>query len=392
MTTYWGKIKGILTKSQDLTAVGTGNIVSSAISGIFWFYLASLLGTEKYGEVSYFIAIAAVASTISFLGAGNAIIVYTAKGEKIQAPMFFISIISGIITSVAIFFMFSHIGVSFYIIGHVIFSLAIADLLGKKFYKSYTKHLIAQKILMVILSLGFYYLFDVPGVVLGIALSFFPHVFIIYKSWKESKMDFSMLRLRFGFIMNSYTLDLARTFSYYTDRLIIMPIFGFVILGNYQLGIQVLAILNIVPTIVYQYILPQDASGNSNVKLRKLTIISSVILAILGVILAPIILPILFPEYIEAVEVVQIISISVIPQTVNLLYISKFLAKEISKVVVIGSGVYVFIQILLIIILGEIFGVNGIAMSVLFASSAEAIFLILIKKILYNSIDDLDKK
>ena len=85
------RIKNVITRFRDLTTIGFGNLISSAISGIFWFYIAALLGTEHYGEVSYFIAISGIASTVAFLGAGNTIIVYTAKGEKIQPTIFFIS-------------------------------------------------------------------------------------------------------------------------------------------------------------------------------------------------------------------------------------------------------------------------------------------------------------
>ena len=53
--------------------------------------------------------------------------------------------------------IFSQIGVSLYILGFVIFSLATAEILGKKQYKNYSGYLITQKILMVGFSLFFYY-------------------------------------------------------------------------------------------------------------------------------------------------------------------------------------------------------------------------------------------
>ena len=65
-------MKEFLKKFKDLGIVGIGNITASLISGIFWFYFASLLGAEQYGEVSYYISIAVIASTLSFLGLGNA--------------------------------------------------------------------------------------------------------------------------------------------------------------------------------------------------------------------------------------------------------------------------------------------------------------------------------
>ena len=142
-------MKEFFKKFKDLGIVGIGNITASLISGIFWFYFASLLGAEQYGEVSYYISIAVIASTLSFLGLGNAVIVYTAKGEKIQPPIFLVGIISSIITLVAVFLIFSQIGMSLYIVGYVIFSLATSEILGKKQYKNYSSYLIIQKNLMV---------------------------------------------------------------------------------------------------------------------------------------------------------------------------------------------------------------------------------------------------
>ena len=380
-------MKEFLKKFKDLGVVGIGNITASLISGIFWFYFASLLGAEQYGEVSYYISIAVIASTLSFLGLGNAVIVYTAKGEKIQPPIFVVGTISSIITLVAVFLIFSQIGMSLYIVGYVIFSLATSEILGKKQYKNYSSYLITQKILMVGFSLFFYYYIGLEGVILGIALSFFPYIKRIYSSIKNDKIDFTLIRPRVGFIINSYALDLSRTFSGYTDKLIVAPLFGFAILGNYQLGIQVLAVLTILPGIVYQYILPRDSSGDSNKKLKKLTILVSVILAGLGFILAPLVLPILFPKYTEAIEVIQIVSLSVIPSTVNLMYISKFLGNELSKIVLIGSGIFLSIQIISIFILGELFGVNGVAIALVLGASAEAIFLVTVNKLIYKLTD-----
>ena len=373
-----------MSKFKDLGTVGIGNITASLISGIFWLYFASLLDTEQYGEVSYFIAIAGIASTISFFGLGNVIIVYTAKGERIQPPIFIIGIISSIISLIAVFLIFSQIGISVYVLGYVVFSLSTGEILGRKQYRNYSVYLITQKILMVIFALFFYYLVGLEGVILGIGLSFFPYTLRIYKSIKSCKADFSLIRSRIKFIINSYALDLSRTFSGHTDKLIVAPLLGFAILGNYQLGIQVLSLLGILPGIVYQYILPRDSSGESDKNLKKLVIIVAIILAGLGFILAPIILPVLFPKFTEAIEVVQIVSISVIPSTINLIYVSKFLGNELSKIVLIGSGIFLGVQIVSIFILGNLFGVNGIAFSLVLGALAESVFLVTVNKIVYK--------
>jgi len=72
-------------KIKEVLNVGIGNVAASAISAIFWLYVATILGTEKYGEISYLLAIANIAYVVSFLGSGNAITVFTAKENKIQS-------------------------------------------------------------------------------------------------------------------------------------------------------------------------------------------------------------------------------------------------------------------------------------------------------------------
>lgn len=374
------KISDLVTRFKDLSTIGFANLTSNAISALFWFYLASLLGTSHYGEVSYFISIASIASVISFVGAGNTIIIYTAKGEKIQAPIFFVTIIASVVASIVLFIMFFNFGVSLYIVGYTIFGLASSEILGRKLYKDYSKYLITQKILFVGFALGFYFLMGPSGVIVGFGLSFFPYAARIYKGFKESKLDLSSLKPRFGFMMNSYALDLSRTFSGNTDKLFVAPLLGFSLLGNYQLGIQFLSLLGMIPTIVYQYILPHDASGNPNKKLKKLTVLVSVILAVSGIFLAPKVLPIFFPKFTEAIRVIQIVSLAIIPLTINLMYISKFLGSTKSKIVLIGSGIYILVQISTILTLGKVYGINGVAGALVLASTAEALYLIIVNQ------------
>jgi O-antigen/teichoic acid export membrane protein len=382
MTNIKDRIKNFVTRFKDLTTIGFANVVGNLISGIFWLYIARLLGTEHYGEVSYFIAIASIASTISFLGSGNTAIIFTAKGIRILPPLYFISLIGAVITSAILFLIFYDIDVSLYVVGYGIFTLACSEMLGLKLYKNYSKYLIVQRLMIIGLAIGLYFVMGPHGIILGYALSFFPFVFNAYKSFRGGKIDFSVLKPRLGFMMNSYVLDLSRSFSGYTDKLIVGPLFGFALLGNYQLGIQFLSILTTLPGIVYQYILPQDASGNSNKKLKKVTIVFSGILAILGILLSPIVLPILFPKFTNAVEVIQITSLATVPATINLMYISRFLGGEKAKLVLIGSGIYLTVQIVAIAILGKLYGINGIATSVVLAATSESLYLVIVERFL----------
>ena len=116
--------------------------------------------------------------------------------------------------------------------------------------------------------------------------------------------------------------------------------------------------------------------------IRVFLILFSVLLAFLSIILAPIVLPVIFPKFIEAIGVIQIMSIAIIPATVITTYISKFLGMAKSKIVIIGSGLYLAVQIPAILILGTIWGVNGAAVSVVIATIIHAIYFMLIDRLM----------
>ena len=372
----WKKIRGI-SKFKDLSTIGAANLIGSIIAGIFWFYLATLIPEEEYGQISYIISIAAITGLISSIGGGGTIIVYTAKKIPIQSTVFFISIIVGSIGSIIVYFIIGEIAASFYVIGYVIFGLANSDMLGRKQYSEYSKLFVIQKLLFAVSSIGLYFIFGPSGVVLGFAVSFIPYTWRIIKTFKEIKIDFSILRPRIRFMRNAYASDLARGLTGHLDRLIIGPLFGFVILGNYYLGIQILSLLSLLPTILIQYILPQESSGIKTVKLKKYAILLSIVISALGVVLAPIGIPWMFPKYEDAIMIVQIFSISIIPTTVATTFISKFLAKEESGIVLTGVICYLIAQVVAIIILGNMLGAVGLAISLVIGTISQMFYFII---------------
>ena len=377
------KIKTLYQNFKGLTTMATATFISNGLGGLFWLYMASLMGAEAYGQVSYFLAIAIIGSRISLLGFANTIMVYSAKGVKIQPPIYLFAILGSIITSLILFFVFLYdVGISLYVIGFVVFTLIISDLLGRKQYKSYAKCLISQKIILIILAVSLYHVIGLTGVILGIAISFLPYSFVIYNEFKKSKIDFSLIRSRGKFITNNYVNDLTHTFNGQVDKLIVAPMLGFALLGNYQLAIQFFMILTILPTTVFQYILPHDASGNANLGLKKWLVITAVLFAILGIIIFPIISTVFFPEYEESIPVIQIISIAIIPFTITTIYNSKFLGLGNSKIVLVGSLIFLGVLIPLIIILGDIFMLEGVGLAMVLGYTGQSIYLTLSDKFL----------
>jgi len=136
---------------------------------------------------------------------------------------------------------------------------------------------------------------------------------------------------------------------------------------------------------LFSYALTHDASGNSTKLVKKIIIIISIILAVLSIILSPILLPIVFPQFTEAIVVIQIMSVSIVPSAIASTYISKYLGSENSKIVLIGSGLYLSIQVISIIVLGNMYGVNGVALSIVISSFVHVVYFIIIDKLFYKN-------
>lgn len=375
MTDSWNKIKKTVKRLQGLGLIGSANLIGLITSAFFWLYLAPILGTENYGQVGYFISLASIIGVFCLFGAQKTLMVYRAKEIPIQATIFFIAIILSLASAIILFVFLGNIGTSAFIIGYVIFGIAVAELLGTKLYKKYFNYFITQKIALLPLAIGLYYVIGIEGVILGYALSYMHLIIIVTQGFMKSSIKLSLVREKIGFISHNYLADIAVSLSSNIDRVILAPLYGFALLGNYQLSIQILAVLSMLPSVVFQYLLPREASGTPSRRLRHLTIITAVGLAIVTSALGPFILPIFFAEFNETVLLIQVVSFVLIPRTITLMYISKFLSKENSKVVLISAGLFLAALVSLIYLLEENLGIFGAAIALLVASCIQAGYL-----------------
>ena len=288
-----------LQKIKDLGILGTGDIVGSALGAIFWFYLASQIEPEQYGQIQWFIGIAGAMSYVALFGSQNTIIVFAAKNLKIQSTLYFISLIASIVLStivIVIFPSFYQIDVGLILFAYVINTLAIGDLLGRKLYSSYAKYILLQKGLTVILGISFFSLFGYESIIFALALSYLFYLKQIIQNFREMKINLSLIRSQFGFILNNYFLLLATGFHGQIDKILIAPILGFAVLGNFSLGMQFIGIMWIFSGVVFKYLLAQDASGVDNKQIKIYSVIGSSGIAIIGIIILPVLIPIFFPK------------------------------------------------------------------------------------------------
>lgn len=217
-------------------------------------------------------------------------------------------------------------------------------------------------------------------IIFGLFLSYLPFSIIIVRGFKESKINLSLLKGRWQFIINNYVLNLAGVFRGHVDKLVIGHLLGFTVLGNYILATQVFLVLMTFSNVSTKYLLPEYSTGNANKKLNKIIILLSVVIAVLGVTISPYVIESIFPKFTQSVDLIKIMSINVVSATIGQIYSTKMLSMEKSKHVVIGRWLSAGIMIGGIVSLSSIFGTMALALAFLFSTTAYAIYLVVVTK------------
>ena len=368
-----------LQKIKELVTLGSGDVIGSVLSAIFWFYLASQIKPDAYGEIHWFLSIAGFFSYMAMFGTLNTITVYTAKNIKIQSTLYLISLIASIVLSLMVIIVFPgfyEIDSAVILIAYVINTLAVGDLLGRKLYSAYSKYILVQKGLTLGLGLIFFYSFGYESILFALGLSYVFYVKRIFMVFRTQKINFSLVKERLGFITNNYIMLNVVLLNGQIDKLIIAPLLGFALLGNYSLALQGVGILLIFSSVFYKYILPQDSSRKNTGNLKIFGILVSIPISLVGIFLGPILIEEFFPKYIETVDAIQIMSLVIVPTIIALIFESQFLGSEKSRVVLIGNAISTVILISGMIVLGLNFGIIGLAWSLVLATSTKTIFFL----------------
>ena len=373
----WNLIKRI-NGLKSISQIGAATAGGNAIAAFFWIYMADLMGQEDYGELGYLLSIAAIASTISIVGGQWTMSVYTAKGVRIESSLYFISIITSTVTAIVLYFLFENVGIGVYVIGVVIFNLFVAEILGKKRYKTYSKIFFLQKIILVILAILLYYILGAEGVLLAYGISFLVFTSRIISTLRNHEFNFGLLRQRFKFWMFNYIIQLSNSARAQIDILLIGPLFGFALVGNYFLGLQVLGLFLILPLIIFKYTLPQDSSGSSTKQIKIITVVTSIGFALLGIFVAPEVIPLVLPEYTDTIELIPLLSLAIIPRTVTTMLMSGFLGKENNIHLLVGNLIAFSIIVSGILYLPEYFDIVGLAIAYVLSVTIQTVYLLIV--------------
>ena len=378
-----GWLRGVIKSEIGLVYTTLGNMGSSFLGGLFWLVLASLLEVESYGLVNYYIALGSIFAAVALTGLDATVITYMAKGdEHINYQANSLVLISGL--SVGLVLSFFQMGSGLLAVAMVFFMMALAEALGRKRYREYAFLSVGQRLAQISLSLLLYFQFGIMGIVAGYFLGNLVFSYRYFRSISNFTLKIDSVKEKRNFALHSYGFNLIRNFTNYLDKIIIGPLFGYFVLGLYQLGFQFFMFLSIIPLSLYYYLLPEESSGNNKAKIKQIGFGLAVVAAVLAFFTLPYFIEILFPSFVGAILVVRIMSLAIIPSTIVAVMNASLLGRGESRVVLIAGLIYLSSLIVGVIALGGALGALGLALTLVVAQSIQAIVLLVRRKVAFS--------
>lgn len=369
---------------RGLAYVSVGNFLYTSLGALLWFFLASMMQVSEYGNLNYQISIAAVLTSIGLMGFDTTLTTFVAKGISRMIPQSsFLVLLAGIVVSLIVYIVFHSWPLVFLLLSAIFFSLASAEVLGRHMFREFMLMLVIQRILTLILVPLLFFQFGVDGAVIGFAIA---HIVMAYRFFISlSKMDVSISTIVpiKKYFAHSYALGISKTLPYFSDKLLILPLYGLSMLGYYQFGVQMLTVTSIVPVILYNYLLPKVAGGGkeSTIKTIWLGIGSSLIITVLLIVLMPYVVSHLFPNFKDAIVSSQVILLAGVPLSAIAIITSILMAEEKSVNVVISAAVFLSTQYLLIAVLGGHFGQVGLSVATVVAATIQCSYLLIASRL-----------
>jgi len=356
--------------SINFSYIGIGRFVSIFIQALFYLLFAKLLEPDIYGELNVILALAGTFAIISRLGLAYTLQVYQSKKESELSDrvktLFLLSTgaASVILLSIDVFAALLCFGMSLFIMYQ-------QDLLGLLEYKKFMIISILRGGLFFIIPILLYFVLEIPGVVLGMAIASIIPSIPFFKNFKFK--SFTNLKSRYRPIIQNFMVE-SSGLTVMLDKLLISSLFGFFIVGVYQFNLQIMLALQVLPGVLGSYLISEESRGEHHKKISYLVILCSVVVAILVIIFSSVLVNAFFPKYLEGVFSLQIMVLSIIPQTFASILIAKLLSKESTKVGFV-SLIHVGSLLALITVLGQFYGMEGLALAVLFSTIIYTVFL-----------------
>jgi len=368
---------------QNLSILGSGQLVVILLHVVFYFGFAYLLGPEKYGNTIYLISIATIIPTFSRFGLSLSVITFVAKKEiELEKSANLLAFVVALITSLILVLIDPFIALLAF--SFSIFQMQIGNYLGQKKYKVVSMSQIGRSVIWIVTAISLYFVMEIPGILLGIAIGNIAFSYNYLKSLKLKEWSFNKLKSKFKIILQNFGVDVQQIIPNQIDKLVIVPLFGFQITGIFHFAIQALIAIELLTIVLHRFLLAEQSQEKISKRFFLFSSLISGFIILVGIFLSPYIIEFVFPQYIESIFAVQVIVFGTIP----LIFISILNAKlQVMESNLVGFGVLVRIgsNLALIPILGGILDVIGLALANLISLVLLTIFLVVLYTKIRNS-------
>lgn len=367
--------------NKGLKYVAAGTVISSGLGGLAWFIFATLLQVASYGEIAFLISVGALSGTVITFGGNTSLTATLARNDNRLRPAVHLVVILILgPANLLLYYFGDSIFLNLFATGLALALVSEGIILGSRNYRNYALFLILQKASGIALAIGMNFIVGPQGILLGYAIGSFAFSFPFFISLRRFGVSFTSLKENIVFMTHSYSTEISRMVTMFSDKIIIGPIFGYIILGYYQLASQILLLIGMFSLILYTYSLPEESSRKETVwKLKKVVLVSAAIVAVY-VVSAPAVVPFIFPNFQESVLPSQIMATGLVPLAINYNLTSAFIARNKSKHVFMASAIYISSQISLFYILGVMLGLSGLALALPLSLAAQAAYYLSVRQ------------
>jgi len=355
---------------KNFSNISAGALVAVILQAIFYLLFAALLGPESYGQLNVIIALAGTFATISRLGLNKTLQVYRAKkNSKLSDQINTLFVIST--SAAALILVPIDIFAAVLCMGFSFFAMNQHQLLGFKQYKKYMVYSIIKNVTILVIPILLYFVLEIPGIVLGMAVSNLLASTPFFRELKISK--FSDLKNHYKVIIHNFGVDQSNL-VFAVDKLLIAFLFGYLTVGIYQFNLQILFALGALPGVLHLFLLSEESSGDTHKKISYLVIFGSIVLAVTAIVLSPIFVNEFFPKYSEGIFSLQILVLAVIPMSISAIFSAKLMAKESTRIG-FSSLVLIGTTLVLMALLGQLYGLVGLSLAILSSNIILTFFL-----------------
>lgn len=379
-------IKRVFKETKDILLVIISNLGNLGFLILFWFFGAFFLTKNSFGEVSFVLSIISIMSSFAIFGFGLGILTFGSKGRNdeiiisFNTLVFLLALLFGFIVGI----IFKHwLEYTLMVLGNASFAMTLYSKMATEKYKKYTIWLLSCGstrflfgfigMFMDFSPLNICVLYTLPPLLMG--KKFYSYAF---KGLKY--LQFSIIGRNFRSVVLLGGIYILRNFTSYLDKIIVRFWLGSVVLGEYQFIFQIYLLLQFLPGTIQSYFISKEVDKSVKLSVIYLTIFLSIILTLVAILSSNALINWVFPNYVNVIPVIYLISLSVPFSTMASIYTSRLIANNLQKYILLSYFLSLFIQYLSMFILFPILNIQGLGVGLFISQVTILVFTLLISK------------